>query len=58
MRAGLKRGFTPPQITLEGRDASIRSTADAASDPARPRGVGPECMLHLLQLVESFQTHD
>jgi uncharacterized protein (DUF885 family) len=23
MRAGLRRGFTPPQITLQGRDASI-----------------------------------
>ena len=29
MRAGLKRGFTPPKVTLEGRDASISSVADA-----------------------------
>ena len=25
MRAGLKRGFTPPQVTLVGRDGSIAS---------------------------------
>jgi uncharacterized protein (DUF885 family) len=30
MRAGLKRGFTPPQITLKGRDASITAIIDAA----------------------------
>jgi len=29
MRAGLKRGFTPPQVTLIGRDASIASIAQA-----------------------------
>ncbi len=29
MRAGLKRGFTPPQVTLKGRDLSIAATADA-----------------------------
>ena len=29
MRAGLKRHFTPPQITLEGRDVSVRSVIDA-----------------------------
>ncbi len=29
MRAGLKRGFTPPQVTLAGRDASIRNVVDA-----------------------------
>jgi uncharacterized protein (DUF885 family) len=29
MRAGLKRGFTPPQVTLTGRDASIRNVVDA-----------------------------
>jgi len=28
MRAGLKRGFTPPQVTLIGRDASITSVID------------------------------
>lgn len=28
MRAGLKRGFTPPRVTLTGRDASIRSVVD------------------------------
>ena len=30
MRAGLRRGFTPPRITLEGRDASITAITDAA----------------------------
>ncbi len=29
MRAGLSRGFTPPQVTLAGRDQSIRLIADA-----------------------------
>ncbi len=29
MRAGLKRGFTPPRITLEGRDSSLTSVAEA-----------------------------
>ena len=31
MRAGLKRGFTPPQVTLVGRDSSIASIANAKS---------------------------
>jgi len=30
MRAGLKRGFTPPRITLQGREASIAAVANAA----------------------------
>ena len=29
MRAGLARGFTPPKVTLVGRDSSISSVADA-----------------------------
>lgn len=29
MRAGLKRGFTPPKVTMEGRDASITAVTDA-----------------------------
>ncbi|MBJ7313905.1 DUF885 domain-containing protein [Rugamonas sp. CCM 8940] len=29
MRAGLKRGFTPPKVTLTGRDASITSVTEA-----------------------------
>jgi len=29
MRAGLKRGFTPPQVTLQGRDGSITAVTDA-----------------------------
>jgi len=28
MQLGLKRGFTPPRVTLEGRDTSIRSAAE------------------------------
>ena len=28
MRAGLARGFTPPRVTLEGRDSSITSVSD------------------------------
>jgi uncharacterized protein (DUF885 family) len=34
MRAGLARGFTPPQVTLKGRDVSLRTIADAASPEA------------------------
>jgi uncharacterized protein (DUF885 family) len=29
MRAGLKRGFTPPRITLQGRDVGVAEIADA-----------------------------
>lgn len=29
MRAGLERGFTPPKVTLVGRDSSITSVTDA-----------------------------
>jgi uncharacterized protein (DUF885 family) len=29
MRAGLKRGFTPPQVTLQGRDTSIANIVNA-----------------------------
>jgi len=29
MRAGMKRGFTPPRITMEGRDASITAVTEA-----------------------------
>ncbi|MCW5760002.1 MAG: DUF885 family protein, partial [Phenylobacterium sp.] len=29
MRAGLKRGFTPPKATLVGREVSVTATADA-----------------------------
>ena len=34
MRAGLKRGFTPPQATLAGRDASIASFIKPAEQNA------------------------
>jgi uncharacterized protein (DUF885 family) len=32
MRFGLKRGFTPPRITMQGRDASITNVTDAAPE--------------------------
>jgi uncharacterized protein (DUF885 family) len=32
MRAGLKRGFTPPRVTLLGRDASISAVTEAAPE--------------------------
>lgn len=31
MRAGLARGFTPPRVTLAGRDVALASTAEAKS---------------------------
>jgi uncharacterized protein (DUF885 family) len=32
MRAGLKRGFTPPRITMEGRDGSLTAVTDATPE--------------------------
>jgi uncharacterized protein (DUF885 family) len=32
MRAGLKRGFTPPRVTMEGRDTSLTAVTDAAPE--------------------------
>jgi uncharacterized protein (DUF885 family) len=32
MRSGLKRGFTPPQVTMKGRDASITAVTDASPE--------------------------
>lgn len=32
MRAGLARGFTPPRITMEGRDSSITAVTEAAPE--------------------------
>ena len=32
MRLGLKRGFTPPRVTMAGRDASITAVTDAAPE--------------------------
>lgn len=32
MRAGLERGFTPPRVTMQGRDASIAAVTDAAPE--------------------------
>lgn len=36
MRAGLKRGFTPPQITLKGRDAGVELVVNAKSVEESP----------------------
>lgn len=36
MRAGLKRGFTPSRITLQGRDAGVAKVAEAKSPAASP----------------------
>jgi len=35
MRAGLKRGFTPPRVTLQGRDGSIASVAKARPEDSQ-----------------------
>jgi len=32
MRAGLKRGFTPPRITMEGRDQSLTAVTEATPE--------------------------
>ena len=32
MRAGMKRGFTPPRVTLEGRDGSITAVTQATPE--------------------------
>ncbi|MGN6454140.1 MAG: DUF885 domain-containing protein, partial [Steroidobacteraceae bacterium] len=32
MRAGLKRGFTPPRITMEGRDGSLTAVTEATPE--------------------------
>lgn len=36
MRAGLARGFTPPQVTLQGRDIGVAQVVDAATVEANP----------------------
>jgi uncharacterized protein (DUF885 family) len=32
MRAGMKRGFTPPRVTMEGRDGSITAVTEASPE--------------------------
>jgi uncharacterized protein (DUF885 family) len=32
MRAGMKRGFTPPRVTMEGRDASITAVTEVGAE--------------------------
>jgi uncharacterized protein (DUF885 family) len=32
MRAGLKRGFTPPQVTMQGRDTSLTAVTEATPE--------------------------
>ncbi len=36
MRAGLSRGFTPPAITLQGRDAGVAAVVEAGGGEASP----------------------
>lgn len=36
MRAGLQRGFTPPRITLQGRDAGVAAVVQAGPGEASP----------------------
>ena len=36
MRAGLKRGFTPPRVTLDGRDGSVASVVDPTTAEENP----------------------
>lgn len=36
MRAGLKRGFTPPRVTLQGRDAGVAEIVKAGAGEASP----------------------
>ncbi|WP_242147345.1 DUF885 domain-containing protein [Sphingomonas sp. BAUL-RG-20F-R05-02] len=36
MRAGLKRGFTPPQVTLQGRDIGVAQVAQAKTVTDNP----------------------
>jgi uncharacterized protein (DUF885 family) len=36
MRAGLARGFTPPRVTLAGRDVSVSTISEAANAEATP----------------------
>ena len=56
MRAGLARGFTPPKVTLTGRDGSAASVANAATPQATiwykpfetlPRGFSPALAVEL-----------
>lgn len=36
MRAGMQRGFTPPRVTLQGRDAGVREVVQAGASEASP----------------------
>jgi uncharacterized protein (DUF885 family) len=64
MRAGLKRGFTPPQVTMQGRDASLTVVTEAKPEeslfytPFRDMpGIAPEQQAQLR--AEAVQTiHD
>ncbi|MBI1330484.1 MAG: DUF885 family protein [Alphaproteobacteria bacterium] len=54
MRAGLARGFTPPRVTLEGRDASITAVTEARPEESlfytpfqKMTGVAPEKQIAL-----------
>ncbi len=51
MRAGLKRGFTPPRVTLEGRDSSITTVINAKPE-ATPFYVPFKQMLSTIPAAE------
>jgi len=67
MRAGVKRGFTPPQITMQGRDASITAVTEATPEgsliyapfkempgiaPARQTSLRAEAVKTIRELVQ------
>ena len=62
MRAGMKRGFTPPRVTLEGRDGSITAVTQATPEgslfytpfrdmPAVPAGRQAELRTQSVQVI-------
>lgn len=58
----LKLQLLPERINMGRQHVSslalllpvLASTANAASEPSRPRGVGPECMLYPLKLHQAY----
>ncbi|MGI4827687.1 MAG: DUF885 domain-containing protein [Janthinobacterium lividum] len=62
MRAGVARGFTPPQVTLTGRDKSLSATADAKSPEEtaywKPFVKMPESIAPARQTALRAQAHE
>ena len=65
MRAGLRRGFTPPRVTMQGRDASITAVTDAKPEkslfytpfiemPAVPDSEREALRAEALQVIRDF----